>query len=147
MNTKKFFIAFIVVFVVLEVTNYLIHGVILDATYKDEMYKNVFRPEAEMMGKMWIGWVLDIIWSYFFVFLFVKGYENKGVAEGLRFGLYIGLFYMLVNSYGMFIFLPIAYSLALQWFIYGLIQTLILGVITAAVYKPAVAKPPEPAAA
>lgn len=137
MNTKKFFIAFIVVFVVLEVTNYLIHGVILDSAYKDEMYKNIFRPEAEMMSKMWIGWVLDIIWSYFFVFLFVKGYENKGVGEGLRFGLYIGLFYILVSSYGMYVVLPIAYSLALQWFIYGLIQMLILGVITAVIYRPA----------
>lgn len=147
MNTKKFFLAFFAVFAVLEITNYLVHGVILDSTYKDEMYRSVFRPEADMISKMWIGWVTDIIWSYFFVFLFVKGYENKGIGEGLRFGLYIGLFYVLVNSYGMYVVLPLQYSLVLQWFIYGLIQTLILGAITAAIYKPKEAKAAEPAAA
>jgi len=36
---------------------------------------------------------------------------------------------------------PIPSSLALQWFIYGAIQTIILGVVTALIYKPAEAKP------
>ncbi|HEY6907005.1 MAG TPA: hypothetical protein VI230_06020, partial [Ignavibacteriaceae bacterium] len=69
MNTKKFVLAFIVVYVLLELSNYLIHGVILASTYAGEDLKQLFR--ADMMSNMWIMWVTDLIWSFFFVFFFV----------------------------------------------------------------------------
>lgn len=135
MNTKKFVLAFIVVYVLLELSNYLIHGVILASTYAGEDLKQLFR--ADMMSNMWIMWVTDLIWSFFFVFFFVKGYENKGAMEGLRYGFYMGIFFGLVNSYQAYAVYPIPYSLAFQWFIYCLIQFLILGVIVSLIYKPA----------
>jgi hypothetical protein len=139
MNTKKFLLAFIVVFILLEATGYLIHEVILASTYRDEMISAAFRPEAEMMSNMWIIWLTDLIWSFFFVFFFVKGYENKGIMEGLRFGFYIGIFVSLVFSYQMYALIPVPYSLAFQWFIYGMIQCLILGVVASLIYKPSAA--------
>jgi hypothetical protein len=139
MNKKKFFLAFIIVFVLLEATNYLIHEVILSSTYMSEAVKNVFRMRDEMMSMMWIIWVTDLIWVFFFVFFFVKGYENRGIMEGLRFGFYIGIFVSLVFSYQLYTMLPLPYSLPLQWFIYGMIQCLILGAAAAIVYKPKVA--------
>lgn len=136
MISKKFILAFVVVFVVLEITNYIVHMGILSDTYTSEGVKEIFRTEEEMQGKMWIAWLMDLVWSFFFVFLFAKGYENRGIMEGVRFGVYIGLFYMLVLSYQAFAFHPIPYSLALQWFIYGLIQCIILGIAAALIYKP-----------
>lgn len=136
MNTKKFWIAFVVVFVLLEITNYLIHGVLLSSTYSSEGVKEVFRSEEEMAGKMWIMWVADLVWSFFFVFIFVKGYQNRGIMEGIRYGIYIGLFTSFVYSYGSYAVYPLPYSLVLQWFLIGLVQSIILGIITAAVYKP-----------
>ncbi len=135
MNSKRFVIAFIVVFVVLEITNYLVHGVILSSTYASEGVKELFRPD--MMSNMWIIWVTDIIWSFFFVFFFVKGYENKGIMEGLRYGFYMGIFFAMVSAYQTYAMYPIPYSLAFEWFIYGLIQFIILGYIVAMIYKPA----------
>jgi hypothetical protein len=137
MNTKKFILTFIVVFVLLEVTGFLIHQVLLSSTYMSEGIKEVFRGEEEMMGKMWIMYLTDLIWAFFFAFFFVKGYENKGIMEGLRFGFYIGIFVSLVFSYQMYVILPIPYSLGLQWFVYGMIQSLILGAVAALIYKPA----------
>ena len=99
------------------------------------------------MGKMWIMYILDLVWSFFFVFFFVKGYENKGIIEGLRFGLYIAIFFNLVNVYGQFTVYPIPYYLALQWFLYGLVQALILGAAAALVYKPKVITDVKPATA
>lgn len=135
MNSKRFVTAFIVIFVVLELTNYLIHGVILSSTYASEGVKELFRPD--MMSNMWIIWVTDIIWSFFFVFFFVKGYENKGIMEGLRYGFYMGIFFAMVSAYQTYAMYPIPYSLAFEWFIYGLIQFIILGYIVAMIYKPA----------
>ncbi len=134
MNKPRLFIAFIVVFVLLELTGYLINQVLLMSAY--EGLKNVFRPFDEMMSKMWIMYVVDVVWSFFFVFIFVKGYENKGVMEGIRYGVYMGLFVSLIAAYAQYVVYPLPYSLALQWFIYGLIQQIIFGVAAALIYKP-----------
>jgi len=136
MNTKKLLITFIVVYVLLEVMGYLIHGVILASTYKLPEVADAFRSEAEMNSNMWIVWVLDLVWAFFFTFFFAKGYEGKGIMEGLRFGFYMGLFWALVSSYQSYAFVPMPGYLALQWFIFGMIQMLILGVVAALVYKP-----------
>ena len=134
MNKKKFLIALIVVFVLLELTNYVIHSVILMSVY--ESLKEHFRTMEEMGSKMWIMYVVDIVWSFFFVFFFVKGYENKGLGEGIRYGIYIGLFTSFVAAYAQYVVYPLTYSLILQWFIYGLIQAVILGIASALIYKP-----------
>lgn len=147
MNTKKFAIAVIAVFVLLELTNYLVNNIILYHTYMSDIYKNVFRSSGDMWSKMWIMLVADFIWSFFFVFLFVKGYEHKGVEEGIRFGIYIGIFFSFVVSYQAYVVYPLAYPLVLQWFIYGLLQSVILGVATALIYKPKEAEASSPAIA
>jgi hypothetical protein len=147
MNTKKLLLSFIVVYILLEVLNYLVHGVLLASTYQMEEIKPAFRPEADMTNKMWIMFFTDAVWAFFFVFLFAKGYEGKGIMEGLRFGLYIGLFWGLVNAYGNYVIIPIPYSLAFQWFIYSLLVSLILGFVTALLYKPSEAPDVQAAAA
>jgi len=136
MNTKKFFLAFIVVYVLFEITNFIIHGVILAPTYMSDGVKEVFRDQIDMEGKMWIIWLTDLVWAFFFVFFFVKGYENKGVMEGVRFGFYIGLFHSLLFAYQNYTLFPLPYSLAFQWFIFGMIQALLLAIVTAILYKP-----------
>ena len=138
MNTKKFIIAFVVVFVILEITNYLIYMGILGSAFMNDMYKNVFRTEEDMNSKMWIMYLMDLIWSYFFVFFFVKGYENKGWMEGLRFGIYIGIFYMLVVSFQYYAMFPLEFGLVIQMFIYSFIQAILFGIITSLIYKPKV---------
>jgi magnesium-transporting ATPase (P-type) len=136
MNKSKFWIAFVVIFVVLEVTNFLVHGTILSSTYQSEGIKEIFRNMEEMESKMWIMWLTDLIWAFFFTFIFVKGYENKGLMEGIKYGIYIGIFVSLVFSYQSYVVYPLPYSLVFQWFIYGLIQCIILGIVAALIYKP-----------
>ena len=136
MNTKKFIISFIVVFLLLEITNYIVHMVILGPTYASDAISYLYRTQEEMMSKMWIMYIMDLIWSFMFVFIFVRGYENKGILEGLRFGFYIGIFYVMVQAYNTYVIYPLPYSLAFQTFVYGLVQVLILGVATALIYKP-----------
>jgi hypothetical protein len=140
MNAKKFWIAFVVVFVLLELMSYLINGLILSSTYSEEGVKQLFRPEEEMQSKMWIIWVTDLIWSFFFVFMFVKGYENKGIMEGVRYGIYIGLFFGLVMAYQSFAMFSMPYSLALTWFLVSFVMSIILGIVAAAIYKPKAAE-------
>jgi len=77
---KKLLIAFVAVYVVGQVFGYLIHGVWLAPTYKS--LAQVWRPEAELQSKMWIMFVTSAFWSFFFCYVFARGYEGKGRATG-----------------------------------------------------------------
>ena len=138
MFTKKFFLTVILVFVTLEVTNYIIYQLIMAPTFQDHELTKAFRPEGEMAGKMWIAFLMDLVWSFFFVFFFSKGYENRGIMEGVRFGIYIGLFYSMVVSYQSYVFYPLPYSFVLSMFLWGVLQCIICGIVAALVFKPKV---------
>ena len=132
MNVKRFIVASLAVYAVSLALGYLVHGVILRATY--DSLKNVWRPD--MPSKMWIEWLDGFIVSFLFTYIFTKGYQGKGIMEGLRFGLVIGLFVSIPMAYGTYMIIPIPYSLALEWFLYGTAQAILLGAVAAAVYKP-----------
>jgi hypothetical protein len=136
MNKKKFWIAFVVIFVVYEITNFIVHGLILGSTYMSDEIKVLFRPQEVLQSTQWVRLFTELVWAFFFTFIFVKGYENKGIMEGIKFGIYIGLFYSFVWAYQSYWMYPIPYSLTFQWFISGLIQCVILGVLAAVIYKP-----------
>jgi hypothetical protein len=132
MNVKKFIAASLAVYVVSLALGFLVHGVILRATY--DSIKNVWRPD--MQSKMWIEWLDGLIVSFLFTYIFIKGYQGRGIMEGLRFGLVIGLFVSIPMAYGTYMIIPIPYYLALQWFFYGTLQAILLGAVAAMVYKP-----------
>ena len=56
--------------------------------------------------------------------------------EGIRYGFCIGLFVMVPTAYNSYATLPIAHSLALTWFVYGMLQVILCGVVLSLVYKP-----------
>jgi len=134
MNTKKWIIASVVVFVVAQILEFIIHYLILGGSYQATAH--LWRPTEEMNQMMWLMWLTGLIWAFIFVYIFAKGYENRGVMEGVRFGLIIGLFYSLPMSLGSYATMPIPFSLALNWFIFGMIEIIILGIMAALLYKP-----------
>ena len=134
LNWKKLWITVAVIYVVNQVMGYLIHAVWLGETYAS--LAHIWRPEAEMMAKQWIMFVTAAVYCFFFVYLFAKGCEGKGVAEGVRFGAIIGLFVGVFSAYDWYVILPIPYSLALKWFLSGMVVTIIMGIVAALVYKP-----------
>jgi uncharacterized membrane protein YagU involved in acid resistance len=129
---KKFWIAFVVVFLVMNALNFVVHDLLLGPTYRAEPVVSLFRPEAQQM--LWVHFVTAFVFSFFFTLIFSKGYEGKGIMEGLRYGVYVGFLVAVPMAYDMFAVLPIPYHLALGWFLYGLAQYTILGVVVAAMY-------------
>lgn len=132
MNVKRYIAASLAVFVAGGALSFLVDNVILKSTY--DSLKNLWRPDLE--SKMWIMWVVGFIISFLFAFIFTKGYEGKGVMEGVRFGLLIGLFVSIPMAYGTYVMLAIPYSLALQWFVYGTVEYIIFGIVVALIYRP-----------
>lgn len=127
---RKLLLGWLAVFVAITACDYVIHNLILGSTYAQ--IKEVFRPD--MMDKMWIISLVTVIVSFFFVLIFSKGYEGKGIVEGLRYGFYAGMMLSTGMAYGSYATYAIPYHLAMSWFIYGLAEYLIAGVVVALVY-------------
>jgi hypothetical protein len=131
MNIKRFIVASIAVFIVIQAIDWLVHGVLLTNWYQE--IKGLWRPE--MVDLMWVMILGSLFYSFMFVFIFTKGYEARGVVEGARYGLFIGLLVHVSGMLGQYAMYPIPFGLALIWLAYGIIETVIAGMITAVIYR------------
>ena len=71
-----------------------------------------------------------------FVYIFIKGYEGKGVVEGVRYGFRIGILMNVMGMFNQYAVYPIPFTLAIQWFIFAMIEFIICGIIVSLIYKP-----------
>jgi hypothetical protein len=134
MNVGRYVLGSVVVFVFLNLYEWLLHGVILAGWYADRM--ELFRTEAEMWS--FFGWAIIgyLLFAFGFCFIFLKGYQGKGCAEGFRYGLYVGLTFG-VGTYlvGYSVF-PYPGAWVAAWSLGVLIEMIVAGIIFAAIYKP-----------
>ena len=134
MNTKRLLLALIVMFVAVFATNFLIHGVWLQSTYKETM--NLWRSEPEMQARF--GWMLlgQFLFATTFVAIWAAGFAEK---QCLRCAILYGLMMALFSQAGTvisYVVSPLPPSLALKWFIAGVLQGLVMGLVVYSVYKP-----------
>lgn len=136
MNSKKFWISVVVIFFVYGILQFVIHGGILQNLYKTT--EGLLKDEAIMRSRMYGHILADFFFALLFCFIYVKGYEpNKaGAAQGIRYGLYMGLFVQLPMFFDYFVVLNAPGSLLTWWLIYGLLVAIICGGILGAIYKP-----------
>ena len=127
---KKILIGFVAVFVTLEVLDAIIHAGILGGTYA--VMQNTWRPD--MANKLWILHFVRIAAAFFFTYVFSKGYEGKGIMEGVRYGFYLGMIVSSGFAFGTYSMFAIGKGLALQWFFYSLIEYIIAGVVVSLVF-------------
>jgi len=137
---KKVWVGAIAVFVVVFVVEYIVNNFLMMSVYQQTA--SLWRPPEEMkFGVMIICW---LFFSFFFTFIFSKGYEGKGIMEGVRYGFYVAMMMVVPVAYMTYATMPVPYALSLQWFIYGTVEDILAGVVLALVFgkKPA----PAPAA-
>ena len=138
MNPKRLVLAIVVVFVGLFASDFLIHGVWLQSAYKETM--NLWRTEAEMQTHM--GWLMlgQFLAAATFSVLWAQGFARTGCFGcALLFGVFMGLFRE-ANTLVSYAVQPLPASLAVKWFIPGVAQGVLMGVLAYVTYKP---KPAE----
>jgi len=134
MNPKRLILAIVAVFIGTWITDFLIHGVWLVSSYQATM--NLWRPDKEMQAHM--GWLMlgQFLLAITFVVLCAKGFAQ---TASIMCGCFYGLFMALFSQAGTLITYavqPIPGGLAVKWFIAGVIQGILLGLIVWLVYKP-----------
>jgi len=132
MNIKRFLAGGLAIFIIFGICDFIIHNLILQKVYMS--MTNVWRPD--MMSLMWIMYVTSFIFSFLVMFVFVKGYEGRGILEGVRFGIIIGLITTGAGAFYQYVVYPLPFSLIIQWFGYGLVEFIFAGIAAAAIYRP-----------
>ncbi len=130
---SRFWMAFAAVYVVFHVLGFLVHGVMLADTYK--ALAALWRPEAEMQSMMWIMFVNSAVFLFLFCYIFTRGYENKGLMEGVRYGALMGLFVSVMAAFDNYVIYPVPLNLAQTWFVSGVVIYVILGALLGLIYK------------
>ena len=133
MNVKRFVPGCLAVFVFIFVYEWIVHDKLLRGLY--EQTPALWRTKAEMQERMvWLvggQLALAVLLSY----IFTKGYENRGPAEGVRYGVLMGLL-MTAGNLIMYAVQPISLALLAAWTVVGLLETIVAGLILAAIYQP-----------
>ncbi len=135
MEWKKVIPAIVIGYIVWTALAYLIHDVWLASVY--DQYKLLWRPEEIMRQKMWVGYVGQLFFIVFFVWVYTRGVEQKSwVAQGIRYGILMTLFIEVPFACSQYVILSIPYTLAVKWMIGGGVQMIVLGLITAGFCQP-----------
>ena len=134
MNVGRYVLGSVVVLIYFYFYEWIFHGIIMRKWYGMQM--SLFRPDME--SGIFLLWMLLglIILAFGFCFIFLKGYEKKGIGEGFRYGLYVGFTFSVSTSLIEFSIFPYPGSWVIGWIIGYLIMMILAGIIFAAIYKP-----------
>jgi hypothetical protein len=133
MNMKRLVLAIIVGFVVVWITDFLIHGLWMMADYRAT--QSLWRPEAEMHSYMACFLGAQLLTALTFVLLWTRWAETARLSCAIGFGFLMGMFSG-VWPIVLYAVLPMPGSIACKWFFAGIVQCIILALVTFYVYKP-----------
>jgi len=128
---KKAILAVIAVFVAWSAMDFVIHGVLLRASYAATA--SLWRPMGEM--KTAVMYVTVFLASLCFVLVYALFFSRKGVPTGLQYGLLFGLGTGVSMGYGSFAVMPIPYHMAFTWFLGSVIEAAVGGMILGSIVR------------
>jgi hypothetical protein len=124
-------LATIAVVIVLFVLDIVIHGVLLQESYRATA--ELWRPMGEM--KLGLMRIVDLVSAAGFVSIYAFLVKPKSVKAGLLFGLLYGITTGIGMGYGSYAVMPIPYKLAFVWFNGTVVEALIAGLIAALIVR------------
>jgi hypothetical protein len=134
MNIKSLVITILVAFVTVWLTDFLIHGVWLSASYVET--KSLWRTEAEMTSKMPFMFAGQLLAAAAFTLIFAACVAEKRCLNcTLKFAGCMGLLAG-ANQIIMYAVAPYPGSLVAKWCVAYLLQMLLLGLIVHKTYRP-----------
>ena len=144
MNTKRLLLTALAVFVFIFAYEWVFHGILLKDTYG--MTPSLWRPESEMTQHF--HWLVlgQVVIAVVFTVLFAQGFAAGGVAAGIKLGIIVGLLRLGLGLIDYAV-QPLPAKLIVFWFLGGLLEATVTGVIAGAIYKPAAVSAPAAAQA
>jgi hypothetical protein len=128
---KKVILAILAVFIAWSVMDFLIHGVILHASYAATA--SLWRPMSEM--KTPLLYLSVFVASLTFVLIYSRFFSRKSISTGLTYGLLFGLSTGVPMGFGSYSVMPIPYHMAFVWCFGSVAEALVGGLIVALIVR------------
>lgn len=133
---KKFFISWVVLFVVWMAGSFLVHGFWLGESYA--AMTDVYRPMEEQEKLMPFMLLAHVMLAGGFVWIYRRGREDKPwLPQGVRFGILIALFAAIPTYLIYYSVQSMASELLVKQIVGDGILTVLLGLVVAFLYKDA----------
>jgi len=131
---KKFFIAWLVLFIASFAGGFIVHATLLEADY--QALPALFRTDEQSMPYFHWMVIAHVLMAGAFTWIYARGVEAKPwLGQGLRFGAAVALLCVVPIYMIYFVVQPMPADLAIRQIVYDTIMTLILGVIVAFLYR------------
>lgn len=133
MNIPRLLIALVVGFIFVFASDFVIHALWLAGDYKATA--QLWRPDPEMQARFHWMLVAQFLIVFGFVMVWAKGFAGRSIGTGAFVGLYFGL---AVQAWAIIfhVVAPLPADIATKWFLVGVLQAILLGIVVAAIYKP-----------
>ena len=131
-NVKRYIGATLALFVFIFLYQWVVHGMILSPFYHET--PKVWREMAEMKANMPIGMLFQLLIAAWLAFVFTRLFKSGGLAKGLLFGFYFGVFMGLTTATWS-LWLPVQAALGWGWFVAGLLEGIGGGAVLGLVYR------------
>jgi hypothetical protein len=131
---KKFFIAWIVLFVAWMLGSLVVHGTLLRPDYMQ--LTNLFRPESEAGTYFPLMILAHVILSGAFVWIYARGVEARPwLAQGARFGVAVAFLTIVPTYIIYYVVQPMPGNLVVKQIVFDSALMVILGAIVAWLYR------------
>ncbi len=132
---KTFFIAWVVIFVAWMAGSFVVHGTLLHDDYSK--LSGLFRSEADAQPYFPLMVLAHIILAGAFVWIYSRGVETAPwLPQGIRFGVAVALLTVIPTYMIYYVVQPMPGLVVAKQIVFDGILMLILGVITAFIYRP-----------
>jgi hypothetical protein len=135
MNLPRVAIAAVVTWVVYLGVSFVVHTMLLTDIYVQ--HRAVMRPEDQANAILPVGFIFALVGFFAFAYAYAKGYEGgKGIQEGLRFGVIVGILLCCFGSIWEYMVWPVRGILLVAWMVDHIVEFAIYGMIVGLLYKP-----------
>jgi hypothetical protein len=132
---KKFFGAWPVLFIAWFAGSYIVHGLLLDADYRQ--LAGLFRDPADAGRHFPLMFVAHVLLSGAFVWIYARGVEPKPwLAQGVRFGIAVALLTVVPTYLIYFVVQPMPGAVVAKQIAFDGVLLVILAVLVAFLYRP-----------
>jgi len=132
--SRKFLIAWIVLFAAWFLGSFLVHGVLLRSDYMQ--LTHLFRVEEDQRKYFPLMIAAHGVLSGAFVWIYARGAEAKPwMAQGVRFGLAVALLTVVPTYMIYFVIQPMPGDVVIKQIVCDGVLTIILGMVVAWLYR------------
>ncbi len=132
MNANRLLLSIVVLSVVANAYDFLVHNVLLKATYQAH--------QALLNAPQRVGLLIlaDVVWVILFCWFYAAFARGRGfrIATGLWFGLFVGLIAgWMPQVYNQLVLAGFPIAFYLSWGVSNLVQSLLLGAVIGRLYR------------